>query len=828
MRRSSLVLLVGIAAVATLPIRCGGSRPGGSAAAAQRASIEALGPWIEAELKQAGIAGFAIALVDRGGTRWTRCWGHEVAADGASDGEGAAAGPQSQWRVGSVSKMFTDLAVMELVEQGKLALDEPVTKWLPDFQPKNPFNTPITLRQLMSHRAGLVREPPLGNYFDASSPTLAATVASLNGTTLVFAPGTKMKYSNAGIAVVGRVVEVVTGTPFTEVVKQRVLLPMDLTQSAFEATPEVRAHRMAAQMWTYWGTTFPAPTFELGMAPAGSLYAPIGDLATAMGRLLDGDTRVVTKRSLDEMWSPQFVTPDPAHPGKPKSGYGFGFSVEEWEGRRRVGHDGAIYGFSTVLALLPEEHLGVAAVAALDEAHGRVGKIANEALRALLADAERREWKPPALSAPLDPALARDAAGLYSTADGKSKVELREQQGELWLQSGATRARIRSTEPGRFMLDDRTESGRVVELAQPGRTLKLGDKGYSRVCAWDDEPRPPPPPPEMVGLIGEYGFDHNVLFVFEKEGRLHALIEWFFDYPLSRAAAGVNPATATGGGGDPGCADGGDVYDFPTSGLYLNESIVFHRKDASDPMSEATEAIAAGVRFPRRVVGTPEGVTFRIQPLKPVEELRKEALAAAPAPEICDPKRFRAPDLVELVKVDPSLRLDIRYASDNNFMGVPFYEQARAFMQRPAAEALARAGKRLKSAGFGLLIHDGYRPWFVTRMFWDGTPPEHHEMVADPSTGSRHNRGCAVDLTLCDPASGRPLRMPSGYDEFSDRANPWYMGGTSEQRWLRDKLRHAFESEGFTVYEHEWWHFDFGAWREYPVLNKRFVELAAK
>src|SRR5262249_46772032 len=237
---------------------------------------------------------------------------------------------------------------------------------------------------------------------------------------------------------------------------------------------------------------------------------------------------------------------------------------------------------------------------------------------------------------------------------------------------------------------------------------------------------------------------------------------------------------------------------------------------------------AAGVVFPRRTVGTEEGVTFKIAPRKPIETLRREALATAPAPEIASLEGRRAPDLVELVELDPLLHLDVRYATDNNFMGTVFYEEARAFLQRPAAEALKRAHEKLERSGFGLLIHDGYRPWFVTRMFWDGTPAEHHDMVADPSKGSRHNRGCAVDLTLCDPASGAPLRMPSGYDEFSDRANPWYVGGTSEQRWLRDTLRHAMESEGFSVYENEWWHFDFDAWREYPVLNRKFAELGSK
>jgi len=771
-----------------------------------------LSPWIELELKRAEIPGFAITLVDGSGRPATRCFGHE------SESGDVPAGPASLWRVGSVSKMFTDLAVMQLVEQGRLALDEPVAKYLPEFHPRNPFGVPITLRELMAHRAGLVREPPLGSYFDATSPTLAATVASLNDTTLVHAPGTKMKYSNAGIAVVGRVVEVVTRQPFTQVVRERVLLPMGLQRSFFEATPEVRAHRVAAQMWTYWGAPFAAPTFELGIAPAGSLYAPIDDLATAMRFFLGadgkGETRVVTKASLDEMWKPQFVAEGSV------GGYGLGFGIDTFEGRRCVGHDGAIYGFSTVLKLLPEERLGVAAVAALDVAHGTVGKIVDAALEALLAAKTGAPRKPPPTNGDVDAAFARACAGAYASEDGKSRAELFEQRGELWLQSGPWRARVRGSLEGGYVVDDRIESGRTVQIPKAGESLKIGSVAYARL----PDARPAPVPAELAPLIGEYGFDHETLFVYEKAGRLHALIEWFFEYPLTRvesAAGDVKP-------GDRPSDDEGDVYAFPDSGLYSDESIVFRHQDPRDPSSRVVAAIAAGVEFPRRDVGTEEGVTFKIRPLKPVETLRKEALAAAPAPEIASLTGKRKPDLVELVQLDPSLHLDVRYATENNFMGAVFYEEPRAFLQRPAAEALKRAHEKLAKAGFGLLIHDGYRPWFVTRMFWDGTPAEHHDMVADPSKGSRHNRGCAVDLTLCDPKSGAPLRMPSGYDEFSDRANPWYFGGTSEQRWLRDTLRHAMEAEGFTVYENEWWHFDFGAWKEYPVLNQRFAELGSK
>jgi D-alanyl-D-alanine dipeptidase len=153
------------------------------------------------------------------------------------------------------------------------------------------------------------------------------------------------------------------------------------------------------------------------------------------------------------------------------------------------------------------------------------------------------------------------------------------------------------------------------------------------------------------------------------------------------------------------------------------------------------------------------------------------------------------------------------------------YTQARAFLQRPAAEALLRAHQKLSHLGYGLLIHDAYRPWYVTKIFWDATPAEGKIFVADPSQGSRHNRGCAVDLTLYDLHSGKPIEMPGTYDEMSRRSYPNYAGGTSLQRWHRDLLRRAMESEGFTVYEFEWWHFDYKDWREYGIQNISFENL---
>jgi zinc D-Ala-D-Ala dipeptidase len=186
---------------------------------------------------------------------------------------------------------------------------------------------------------------------------------------------------------------------------------------------------------------------------------------------------------------------------------------------------------------------------------------------------------------------------------------------------------------------------------------------------------------------------------------------------------------------------------------------------------------------------------------------------------------FLAPDLVELIKLDSTLRLDIRYATANNFLGSPVYKEARAFLQRPAAEALIRAHQKLKAQGYGLLIFDGYRPWSVTKIFWDATPADKKEFVADPKEGSRHNRGCAVDLTLFDLNTGKQVQMPGDYDEMTERSHINYAGGSEESRRVRDILRAAMESEGFVVYEPEWWHYDYQDWQKYPILNLSFSEL---
>jgi D-alanyl-D-alanine dipeptidase len=186
---------------------------------------------------------------------------------------------------------------------------------------------------------------------------------------------------------------------------------------------------------------------------------------------------------------------------------------------------------------------------------------------------------------------------------------------------------------------------------------------------------------------------------------------------------------------------------------------------------------------------------------------------------------FRSTDLVELIRIDPTLKLDIRYATANNLAGQPVYKQARAFLQRDAAMAVAQVNRELKPLGYGLMIFDGYRPWSLTKLFWDITPRQDRQFVADPKKGSRHNRGCAIDLTLYDLKTGKEVEMTGAYDEMSERSYPNYTGGSAQQRKMRDLLRSKMEAHGFTVLPNEWWHFDYKNWKEYRISNVQFEQI---
>ena len=698
------------------------------------------------------------------------------------------------YRVGSVSKLFTDIGIMQLVEKGEVDLDAPITDYLPEFRPRSRFKREITLRQLMSHRSGLLREPLVGNYFDDDEPTLEATVKSIIDSDVIYAPESKIKYSNSAIATVGYVLEKLKGEPFASYLRKNVLLPMGLTHSAFEPLPDITDRLADATMWSYDGRVFDAPTFELGMSPAGSMYAPVVDLGQFM-KVLFNDGKgpngpVIKKETLQLMLTSQF------NDGKDQRhnvGFGIGFSLSEQGGYKRVGHGGAVYGFSTQLYALPEVKLGVAVTSSVDVTNTITRRVATYALDCLLAVENGKPLPDYEKTNSVNEKTVALLAGHFVSDNGK-RLKLINKYGTLYMENDRFQTRIRQLN-GRLVTDSQISYGSPIDYDEDGRTVTMGSTVYNR----EKYLKPMPIPKPWQGLIGEYGWNHNILYIYEAYGKLTALIEWMEKDILTEVEK--------------------DVFAFPVKGgMYHGEKMRFKR----DRNGIATQVqIENGPIFFRRDIGVDHGKTFRIDPLEPVGVLRKIALSASPPSE----QKKNDPDLVELRTLDSTIKYDIRYATTNNFMSAVFYRSAHAYMQRPAAESLVRVSKKLKAFGYGLLIHDSYRPWYVTKMFWDATPDDKKIFVANPESGSRHNRGCAVDLTLYDLDTGAVVEMVGGYDEMTDRSFPDYVGGTSQQRWHRELLRRSMEAEGYTVYEAEWWHYDYKTWNDYPILNLTFEAL---
>lgn len=743
------------------------------------APTAALERFVVAQMAQHHLTALAIALVDGDSIVWAKGFGRVDPADSTRPTRA-----DTPFRVASVSKLFTDIGIMQRVERGTFQLDSPVTRFARQFAPANAFGRPPTLRELLQHRSGIVREPPVGHYFDPTAPSLAATVASLNGTALVYAPGTVTKYSNAAIALVGHLLELESRRPFAEVMARDVLVPTGMRDASFAPDSALLARRARGTMWTLDGRTFGAPTFALGLGPASELSASMIDLGQFLRMLFAGGVgpggRILGEGTLRAMWG--------EGSGASQGLFGLGFALGTLDGARRIGHGGWHYGFATELAALPDERLGVAVSVATDGANAITTRIADEALRALRATRRSLPYAAPAATREIPVVRRRALEGTFRNGD--RTVVLEDRLGDLWLDDlrGDFPALLRALDDSTLIADGRLRYGARAIVADSGNTLRWAGVTLRRA----PDLRPPAPPAAWRGLIGEYGWEHDVLYLLERDQRLFALIEWFGLYPLTVVDA--------------------DHLRFPDHGLYAGEVLRVLR----DATGGVTALDLGGVVFARRHIAPEEGVTFRITPNRPLAELRREALAATPPVQPADRQRG---ELVDLTTIDPRIHLDVRYATTNNFMGAVMYDRALARLQRPAAEALGRAQRRLAAEGFGLLIHDAYRPWYVTRMFWDATPDSLRVFVADPAQGSRHNRGAAVDLTLYDLATGRPVQMVSGYDEFSPRAYPFYPGGTSEQRWLRARLRHAMEAEGFSVYDAEWWHFDHSTWRSWAVGN---------
>ena len=178
---------------------------------------------------------------------------------------------------------------------------------------------------------------------------------------------------------------------------------------------------------------------------------------------------------------------------------------------------------------------------------------------------------------------------------------------------------------------------------------------------------------------------------------------------------------------------------------------------------------------------------------------------------------------MKIIEIDPTIIRDIRYATSNNFTGVPVYSIAECFLEEVAARALHAAQQEFMAHGLSLKVFDGYRPLSVQKIFWNLVPDETY--VANPSKGSRHNRGCAIDVTLIDLKTGKELDMGTDFDDFSEKAHRDYQRISETASKNRMLLESIMQKHGFIGWHAEWWHFDYKDWEKYHVRDISFEDL---
>jgi D-alanyl-D-alanine dipeptidase len=459
------------------------------------------------------------------------------------------------------------------------------------------------------------------------------------------------------------------------------------------------------------------------------------------------------------------------------------------DNRNAVGLSGAAPGYVSDLSVFRQEGFAVITLIAIDDATTALYRLRDFAVRQVFAERRKGRRPAPSKTANVSTSLAYRLEGHYS--DGLRSLDMRVVDQRVFLEAPGIVGELRQRD-GRVVVDDLAAARNDIQVDRRARSVSLGGVTYRRTT-WER----PAANEELEPLVGEYGWQHNYIRIYERDGEAYARVEWSHHQKLERVAK--------------------DAYRFPDEGPYGREEIRFVR----DERGMGAALSLSGLVMSRRDFGAEVEARSRTSG-RFVPELLAEARRMLPPRQ----PKLRKPELVEVNMIDPSTKLDVRYSTDHNFMGHQFYEAPRFLLQKPAAAALLRAHRKLAAQGFGIALLDGYRPWYVTRMFWDAVPPESRAFVADPSQGSRHNRGCAADVTLFEVASGDVVAMPGRYDEVSSRSSPLYLGGTSQQRWRRDLLKRAMEAEGYDVYTNEWWHFDYGEWRKYPVMNVDFNELA--
>ena len=497
---------------------------------------KALDKAIRREIEKFGIHGIAVALVDDQ---------RIVHLAGLGDAK-----PNSIFRAGSISKLFNALAIMQLVEQRKLDLDAPIERYGQQFSIVNPFESapPITLRMLLCHRSGMIRESPVGGYLDPTQPALAEMVASVRSCVLIDPPNTKTRYSNVGPSIAGQIASTIAGVPYEQLQQEKVLGPIGMTNSSFLTKGVPRKRLSSGYMRIADGRggfhEGEAPVFDLGTLPAGNLWTTAEDLAKFLSMLAAdgraGDKQIVSRKTLEEMWKPQLIGGD--------AGFGIAFRVGKFRNHKSVGHMGAVYGHTSSVALLPESKTGVVLLSNEDIAIGPLVNLTNLAL-SLMVEAKLGEKLP-------DPIVPREVAlsdlellaGDYESPSHWARIDV--VGGKLVGNMGgqpielSPRGAPPGAEPDKSPVTAFVANGRLLDDAPisfdrdssgQGIAFHAIEQKFTRL----DHHAIPTIPPSWSEFTGVYGSDFIPLVISVRYGHLYASIENEYDYrliPVSRNA----------------------------------------------------------------------------------------------------------------------------------------------------------------------------------------------------------------------------------------------------------------------------------------------------
>lgn len=642
------------------------------------------------------------------------------AAFGYSDVENkVAATNQSVFRIASMTKSFAGMAILKLRDEGKLQLDDPVRKFIPEMDSITPLTddaAPITIRQLLTHTAGFPQDDPWADR-QLSITDNSFTDFIKKNVSLSSPPGIQYEYSNLGFTLLGTIISSVSGKHYESYIQEKILDPLGMKNTYWEYN-KVPDHQLAkGYRWETEGWQPQEMLHSGAYGIMGGLMTSIDDFAKYMQLHMaawparsGGDSLLMKRSSLREMHfpgsiinlNPRFKTPDDDECARATS-YNFGLSwARDCKGVIQISHTGGLPGFGSNWIFLPEYNLGI--VAFTNHTYKGPALLNIQVLNTLLAAAD------------LQP---------------------------------------RKNTPAPIILQRQKE---LLSLLPDWNNAETS--GYFAVNFFKD--------------LFIDSLRHDAQTLFKKAGRIIRVKE-------------IIPQNQLRGS-------------FIIEGEHTDIAVWFS-------LSPQNPALIQDYKI-REQSKNSHREKYGLQTISSVEEYNTLVQK--------DPGQ----ELVALSAYIPGIQLDIRYATTNNFTGKPLYNSPGAFLRKPVAEALKKVQQELNKKGLGLKIYDAYRPYDVTVQFYEMYRDS--VFVASPFNGSRHNRGCTVDLSVIDLKTGKELPMPTPFDDFTEKAHINYSRLPAAIIKNRTLLKTVMHKYGFQVYADEWWHYDHETWRQYPVMDIPF------